>query len=658
MRKLLSCFVGILLVMYAGLSANGSVVNDSICKGSSITIGNTYPAAVLYYWTPGGYTTPTITIAPTITTQYIETALNASMQVIATDTFNVIVKPTPTVWISGTTVVCPGSPAQLIAHGADTYLWNTGMTNDTITVYPSSNTTYSVIGTAMNGCVDTATFMVIVQTPPMLYSITGDSTYCAGQSGVIIGLDGSESDCSYKLYDGNNTVMQTVTGTGFPITFGTYPAGTYTAKGFKNTLGCSSQMNGTLHVTSLPLPLAAGSITGPTTVCQNTVVNYSTMPIANATSYDWSLPNDATITLGQGTSSITVAYGNTSVSGDVKVRGHNACGDGPYASLAITVNQAPSLTITASDVDICYGESVTLTANTNATTITWNNGSTANPTTVTPLTTTVYSVTVSTASGCTATGNIMITVHPLPSVSLTLVDDHVCTDVASVELTGGLPLSGTYTAPTGCTIINNILYPPISIIGTYPVTYTYTDPVSGCSANASALIAINPVPAVSFFAVIGPVNTTTPPFDLMQLVSPIGGTFIGDGVVESMFNPTVAGAGTHMITYTYVHPVTGCSASQIQYIAVGGLGIDETMAAIAAISLFPNPTEQVLYLNNVDTKELKRVRIVDVMGQTMYTTSTITEAMSIDVSSLAPGTYFISFTNADGFAQGKKFVKR
>ncbi|WP_223154639.1 T9SS type A sorting domain-containing protein, partial [Aestuariibaculum sediminum] len=40
--------------------------------------------------------------------------------------------------------------------------------------------------------------------------------------------------------------------------------------------------------------------------------------------------------------------------------------------------------------------------------------------------------------------------------------------------------------------------------------------------------------------------------------TPQGGTYTGTGVAAGMFDPAVAGAGTHSITYTYVNPETEC----------------------------------------------------------------------------------------------------
>jgi len=93
------------------------------------------------------------------------------------------------------------------------------------------------------------------------------------------------------------------------------------------------------------IPGCPGTITGLTSVLQGqTNVTYTTTPIANATSYVWTLPNGATGT--SNTNSITVNYGAAAVSGNVTVRGNNLYGVGNLAQLFVTVNPVFPLSVT------------------------------------------------------------------------------------------------------------------------------------------------------------------------------------------------------------------------------------------------------------------------------------------------------------------------
>jgi hypothetical protein len=86
-------------------------------------------------------------------------------------------------------------------------------------------------------------------------------------------------------------------------------------------------------------PAAPGTITGSSSVCQNSSGNvYSISAVTGATSYTWSVPAGATITAGQGTTSITVTFGTNS--GNITVTASNSCGTSAATTLAITVNTA------------------------------------------------------------------------------------------------------------------------------------------------------------------------------------------------------------------------------------------------------------------------------------------------------------------------------
>lgn len=99
---------------------------------------------------------------------------------------------------------------------------------------------------------------------------------------------------------------------------------------------------------ALALPAPAGPITGPASVCVGTVENYSVGTIAGATGYVWTAPSGATISAGQGTTSVSVSFSTSAVSGNLSVYGTNSAGNGEASNLPITVGAAP-LTPSAPD---------------------------------------------------------------------------------------------------------------------------------------------------------------------------------------------------------------------------------------------------------------------------------------------------------------------
>lgn len=82
------------------------------------------------------------------------------------------------------------------------------------------------------------------------------------------------------------------------------------------------------------LPVTPGVISGRKDgVCNTNAVAYSITPVANATSYVWTV-NGGTITSGQGTTGVNVNY-ITSTSNTVTVRSVNGCGTSAIRSLTV-----------------------------------------------------------------------------------------------------------------------------------------------------------------------------------------------------------------------------------------------------------------------------------------------------------------------------------
>jgi hypothetical protein len=94
-------------------------------------------------------------------------------------------------------------------------------------------------------------------------------------------------------------------------------------------------------------PLRPGLISGEETYCANTTgVVFSISPVANATSYQWEVPEGVVITSGQGTLSIIVDIGPTApATGTIRVFATNACGTStPARSKNLYVTQVPAAT--------------------------------------------------------------------------------------------------------------------------------------------------------------------------------------------------------------------------------------------------------------------------------------------------------------------------
>ena len=107
---------------------------------------------------------------------------------------------------------------------------------------------------------------------------------------------------------------------------------------------CGNGVVSNFAVTVNPLPAAAGTITGPSSVCAGaTGVAYSVPTITSATTYVWTVPAGAVITSGSTTKNIVVTFGPTAGPGIITVKGTNTCGSGAVsANFNVTMNAIPA----------------------------------------------------------------------------------------------------------------------------------------------------------------------------------------------------------------------------------------------------------------------------------------------------------------------------
>jgi hypothetical protein len=143
--------------------------------------------------------------------------------------------------------------------------------------------------------------------------------------------------------------------------------------------------------------------------------------------------------------------------------------------LTITVIPLPN-TSAGNDITICAGEPVILNAS-GADSYNWNNN-VSNGVQFTVTSTDTYVVEGTNSLGCMKADSLIITVNSLPTVSLAAFNS-ICDTAGIVNLTGGSPAGGTYS---GISVSNNAFNTSIGV-GTYPITYSYTNN-NNCSASS------------------------------------------------------------------------------------------------------------------------------------------------------------------------------
>ena len=113
-------------------------------------------------------------------------------------TANITVNPLPIVTISATSSsVCAGDAVTLSGLGAQTYRWDNSVSN-AVSFIPSSTLLYTVTGTDINGCVNTASETVVVNSHPIVTIPTAIVDRCG--TGAV-NLNASADFGTIKWYD-------------------------------------------------------------------------------------------------------------------------------------------------------------------------------------------------------------------------------------------------------------------------------------------------------------------------------------------------------------------------------------------------------------------------------------------------------------------------
>ena len=157
------------------LVVTASPTNPVLCNGQSVTLtasgANTYSCNPTTGLSSG--TGTTVSANPSNTSTYVVTGSDGN-GCSNTASVTVTVNPLPVVTVSPTSpVICFGQSISLTASGASTYIWNptTGLSSGTgtkVSANPTATSTYSIIGTDVNGCTNTASVTVMVNLSPLL----------------------------------------------------------------------------------------------------------------------------------------------------------------------------------------------------------------------------------------------------------------------------------------------------------------------------------------------------------------------------------------------------------------------------------------------------------------------------------------------------------
>ncbi|MFT3911087.1 MAG: T9SS type A sorting domain-containing protein [Ferruginibacter sp.] len=248
-----------------------------------------------------------------------------------------------------------GGQVGTVVTGSLNWVWNPGaLSGSTVTVHPTSTTSYTVTATnPSTGCFTVSSPINVTVTPVGSAASASSPAICTGSS---VTLNANPTGGGPFTFSWNNGVG--VVGTTDPLTVSPTSTTTYTVT---VTDACNNSTTSSVTVTVNPLPTASIQETGPITLCSPATQTLHAVTNAASPSYQWTLNGT---NIPSATASTYVI--NTVSSGTYRIIVTNTatnCVSVASAGVVVTINPQPSaVTITPPTATICNGSSQLLTA--------------------------------------------------------------------------------------------------------------------------------------------------------------------------------------------------------------------------------------------------------------------------------------------------------
>ncbi|MGL5888675.1 MAG: T9SS type A sorting domain-containing protein, partial [Bacteroidia bacterium] len=365
--------------------------SDTVCDGSSVTLAGN--GAVFYNWSGPAALSDNTPFIATMSASGTYTVIGIDANNCSNSaSINLTVNPLPQLAVSvSSSTICAGDSVLLSASGAGAYAWSTGGTNATEALMPASSGYVSVLGTdTVTGCSSADSAMITVNPLPVISFAVSNSAICIGDTSTITASGGN----SY-LWSTGDTVSA--------ITVAPVSAMVYTVIVTDSNI-CSTSDSVSIAVNPLPVVAASANFT---TICAGASVE---LTAAGGNSWLWST-GGTTAQINE-TPSVTTTYTVTGTD--------SATGCSNTASVTVTVNQLPTVTLALTQTTVCLSDGAfTLTGGSPAGG-TWSGpgvgGSTFTPATAGNGTHTI-TYTYTDANQCTASATANIVVSPCVGIT-------------------------------------------------------------------------------------------------------------------------------------------------------------------------------------------------------------------------------------------------
>ncbi|MFC5409368.1 Ig-like domain-containing protein [Larkinella bovis] len=511
----------------------------------------------------------------------------------------------PTITVSPSLTICLGSSLTLTAEGmaGASFTWTgtnlSQTTSNPVTVSPATSGAfvYTVTQT-VGGCTSAPTNVTVTVNPaPSVTPTASSATACVGSSFVLAATASGGTPNYIYTWTGPNYSTTTTVNSATVSNATVANAGSYSII-ITDANGCSATAVTPVSVSVINCcSLTATASASQTVVCAGTSVTLAalTSGAIGALSYQWT-PN---VTPGNSQSVVVTPVGTATYTVVVTDSGAPNCVQ--TATVTLTVNPSPVVTITPLSATICAGNSIQLTANVTTGTVppysyVWSgpnfSASTTGNTVSIPNATAAnngnYTVTITDQNSCTATATtpIAVTVTPLPTFTLVPSNPTSCSGTnGSVTITGltsgqlytisynqngGTSVSMTQTAAGGQIVIGSLSS------GVYSVTVSQ----NGCAAVPQSITLTDP----------------NPPIPPVITVLPSSAICLGNSVTLSANGTNLQWTGMNLLPITG-SPVTATPGTSGSFVYTVTQTVGGCISLPASVTILVNPAPSIANLS-------------------------------------------------------------
>ncbi|MDW8236663.1 MAG: PKD domain-containing protein, partial [Bacteroidia bacterium] len=606
----------------AGSSANLSVVGFS---GQIVWQYTTTPW-IATSWVNTSYTAPNITFPSLTQTSYFRVRAYNPGGGPCSEAFSniveVVVRPNP---VAGTILVnpnpvCAGSNVLLTlsSYTGTQIQWqqlvgsswvNVGPNSDSWSAGPITSTSFFRALVYNEGCgpviSPVATISLIPGTSYGVNLTVSQNPACAGQPVTFTAIPvGSPPSPTFQFYLVRGATTTPVTGSGSTYTTSSLLNGDQIYVEMQVTSACGSGTFTSNTITMQVNPQPTVSITGPgSVICQGSSVTFTATPTPATATVQWYVNGSFTGVTGNSFTTNSLNDGDEVYA----VATLAGCTSLPSNRIRVDVDPAPSIVISADRTSVCEGEAIHFTATTfNAgafPTYQWQVNTGAGWTNIPGATGSTYHSTTLTngsvirclvfpaGTGCTgsvASNPITVTIHPIPTVSITASTTTICegqTVIFNASATNGGPTPTYQWYVNGNPVGTNSPVYVSSSLQNGDIVYCVVTSSAGCShatlsRSNSITMTVHPVPRV----VVSPMNPEVCAGQSVQ------------------FNAIVTGGSPAPLTYTwYVNgapqgvnspsfgPVVLPNGAQVTCQVTTAAGCQSTVSAPSVVTVRPVP---------------------------------------------------------------------